>query len=323
MKAIVYTKYGSPDVLRLSEIDRPVPGDGEVLVRVRASSVNVADAYFMRGKPYVMRLMTGLLEPRNRGLGLDLAGHVEAVGEGVTRFRPGDEVYGQVESGACFAEHASVPEKALGPKPAGLTFEQAAALPLAGLTALQGLRHKGRIEAGQKVLINGASGAVGTFAVQIAKAFGAEVTGVCSSRNVDQTRALGADRVVDYTREDFTRGETRYDLMLDNVGNRALSDVRRVLAPDAIYLPNGGPKGRWLGPALHMMKSVAWSSFVSQRVVAFVESANPEDLASLAELVETGKVTPVIDRRYELSEVPDAMRYLEEGHARGKIVIAV
>jgi NADPH:quinone reductase-like Zn-dependent oxidoreductase len=323
MRAIVYTRYGSPDVLALREIDPPVAGDGQVLVRVRASSLNVADKYFMRGMPYVMRLMTGLTRPRNRIPGLDLAGEVEAVGEGVTRFREGDEVYGQIEFGGCLAELVAVPETAIGPKPVNLTFEEAAAVPLAAMTALQGLRDQGRIESGQKVLINGASGAVGTFAVQIAKAFCAEVTGVCSTRNVDLVLSLGADRVVDYTREDFTRTGETYDLMLDNVGNRALTACRRVLAPNAIYLPNGGPPGRWLGPALHMMKSVAWSWIVSQTVAPFVQSAKAEDLDALKGLLEAGTIGPAIDRRYDLDDVPEAMRYLETGHARAKIVITV
>ncbi len=323
MKAIVYEKYGSPDVLQLREIDKPVGNDDDVLVRVRAAGANYADWRIMRGTPYIMRMATGLLRPKNNGLGADLAGQVEAVGKNVTRFRPGDEVFGEVSMGACFAEYTCASEDVLGLKPANLTFEQAAAVPMAANTALQLLRDGGRIRSGQKVLINGASGGVGTFAVQIAKSFGAEVTGVCSTRNVDLVRSIGADQVIDYTREDFTRSGRRYDLMLDNVGNRSLSECRRALASNGTYISNGGPDGRWLGPAAHMLKTLVLSPFVRQKVVSRLERQNAEDLSYLKGLLEAGKVTPVIDRTYPLNEVPEAIRYLEEGHTRGKIVITV
>ena len=323
MKAITFDRYGSPDVLRVQEIDKPVVNDDDVLVRIRAAGANYADWRIMRGTPYIMRIATGLLKPRNNGLGADLAGQVDAVGKNVTRFGPGDEVFGVVSMGACFAEYICASQDVLGPKPANLTMEQAAVVPMAALTALQGLRDAGRIQPGQKVLINGASGGVGTFAVQIAKSFGAEVTGVCSTPNVDMVRSIGAEKVIDYTREDFTRGEQRYDLMLDNVGNRSLSECRRVLAPDGTYVSNGGPDGRWLGPAAHLLKTLMLSPFVSQKVATFLQRSSAEDLDYLKELLEAGKVTPVIDRTYLLSEVPEAIRYLEEGHARGKIVITV
>jgi NADPH:quinone reductase-like Zn-dependent oxidoreductase len=268
----------------------------------------------MRGKPYFTRLMFGLFKPKAHGLGADLAGEVEAVGKDVTRFRPGDAVFG--EGVGAFAEYACVPERWLAKKPASLTFEQAAAVPMAAGTALQGLRDGGKIQAGQKVLILGASGGVGTFAVQIAKAFGAEVTGVCSTRNVERVRSIGADHVIDYTREDFTRGTTRYDLLLDTGGSRSLRECRRVLAPKAIYVFIGGRMS-------HLAASMLARPFVSQDVKTVVAKRSSADLEFLSGLIESGKVTPVIDRTYKLSEVPDAIRYLEEGHARGKIVITV
>ena len=321
MKAIVYTEYGSPDVLRLQEIDKPVVNDADVLVRVRAASANPLDWHYMRGTPYVMRMQSGLLTPKANGLGVDLAGQVEAVGKNVTQFHPGDEVFGA--SAGAFAEFICVSEDTLVLKPANLTFEQAAAVPIAAFTALQGLRDKGRIQPGQKVLINGASGGVGTFAVQIAKSFGVEVTGVCSTRNVDMVRSIGADCVIDYTREDFTRGEQRYDLMFDTMGNRSLSECRRVLASKGAYVVVGGPDGRWFGALAHLLKLLALSLLVSQKVVPMLAKENKEDLLVLKELLEAGKVTPVIDRLYKLSEVSAAIRYLEEGHAQGKIVISV
>lgn len=323
MKAIVIDRYGSPDVLQLKEIAKPAMGVDDVLVRVRAAGVNIADCYISSGRPYVMRLATGLFRPKINGLGANLAGVVEAVGDSVTRFHPGDEVFGEVSPGACFAEYACVPENGLELKPANLNFEQAAAVPMAALTALQALRDKGRIQAGQKVLINGASGGVGTFAIQIAKAFSTEVTGVCSTANVELVRSLGADHVIDYTRDDFTEGDERYDLMLDNVGNRSLLECRRVLKPDATYIPNGGPDGRWLGPAAHLLKTMMLSPFVSQKVVSLLETANPADLHFLKELIEGGKLTPVIDRIYPLTEVSDALRHLQTHHARGKLVITI
>lgn len=324
MKAIVYYEYGSPDdVLELEDIDEPVVNDDEVLVRVRGASVNPHDWHFMTGLPYLARISTGLFKPKATVLGADLAGQVEAVGKNVTRFRPGDEVFGQLQTGS-FAEYACVSEDSVALKPNNLTFEQAAAVPMAAVTALQGLRDQGRIEPGQKVLINGASGGVGTFAVQIAKSAGAEVTGVCSTANVDMVRSIGADQVIDYTQEDFTQSGQRYDVMLDLVGNRSLSACRRVLNPKGVYLASfGQPKRRWLGSFAQMLRLVVLSPFVSQKMRPFLSAPEQEDLVALKELIEAGRVTPVINRTYPLSDVPEAMRYLEEGHARGKVVIAV
>lgn len=322
MKAIVYYKYGSPDVLELREIDKPAVADDEVLVRIHASSVNPTDWYGMIGL-YIARLDGGLSKPKDPRLGVDFAGVVEAVGANVSQFRPGDEVFGG-RSGA-FAEYVTIREqRGIAPKPVNITFEQAAAVPVAALTALQGLRDKGQLQPGQKVLINGASGGVGTFAVQIARAFGAEVTAVCHTRNVDLVRSLGADYVVDYTREDFTRSGRRYDLMLDIAGSRSWSECRRVLNPRAIFVIVGGPKtNRWIGPLSHVIKLRLAALRASQRVVFFVANLNKEDLVVMQELLEAGKVTPVIDRRYKLSELPEAMRYLGTGHARGKVIITV
>lgn len=321
MKAIVFHKYGSPDDLELKDIDKPALDDDSVLVRVRAASVNALDWHLMRGLPYVVRMMEGLRRPKRNVLGIDVAGHVEAVGRNVTQFKPGDEVFG-FRRGA-FAEYVCAKERNFVPKPVGLTFEQAAAVPVAAQTALQGLRDKGRIRSGQKVLINGASGGVGTFAVQIAKAFGAEVTGVCSTRNLGMVRSIGADQVVDYAKENFTRSGQRYDLMLDIAGNRSLSDCRRVLAPSGILVFVGGPNFRWFGPLIGLLGVLVLSRFVSQKLVPFLAKNSKDDLIVLKELIEAGKVTPVIDRTYPLSETPEAIRYLEQGHARGKVVITV
>jgi NADPH:quinone reductase-like Zn-dependent oxidoreductase len=322
LKAITYHRYGSPDVLELEEVDEPVVNDDEVLVRVRAASVNPRDWHFMRGLPSIMRPL-GLRIPKDGGLGSDVAGQVEAVGKTVTRFRPGDEVFAHVLRGG-FAEYTAVPEDVLGLKPANLTFEQAAAVPLAGLTALQGLRDHGRVQPGQKVLIIGASGGVGTFAVQIAKSFGADVTGVCSTRNVDLVRSIGADHVIDYTQEDFTQSGQKYDLILQLAGTRSPSDCRRALTPKGkLLLSSGESDGRWIGPLDRMIKAVVLSPFVSQRLGAFEARRSGEDLQVLKELIEAGKVSPVIDRTYPLIETPAAMRYLEEGHARGKVLITV
>jgi len=321
MKAIVHDRYGSPDVLELQEVEKPNVTDDGVLVRVRAASVNPADWYGMTGLPYVGRALMGLFKPKQRVLGVDFAGTVEAVGEDITEFRPGDDVFGG-RSGS-FAEYVCV-RNAVVLKPANVTFEQAAAVPIAALTALQGLRDKGQVQPGHKVLINGASGGVGTFAVQIAKALGAEVTGVCSTRNVDLVRSIGADHVIDYTREDFTRNDRRYDLMLDVAGSRSWSECRRVLNPQATLVIVGAPKGnRLIGPLSHIVKVRLAALRSSQRVVFFIAKVNKADMEVLQELLEAGKVTPVIDRRYELSEAADAFRYLGEGHARGKIVITV
>ncbi len=318
MKAIVYYEYGSPDVLQLREIDKPAVNDDDVFVRIHAASANPYDCHFMRGDPYLIRLKTGLFKPKTNGLGVDLAGQVEAVGKNVTQFHPGDEVFGGGDG--TFAEYICVSEDALVPKPANLTFEQAAAVQVAAITALQVVRDQGRIQPGQKVLINGASGGVGTFAVQIAKSFGAEVTGVCSTRNVDMVRSIGADQVIDYTHEDFTHGGQRYDLILDTVGNRSLSACRGVLAERGTYVLVGAPDGRWLGP---LIKVLGLSLFVSQKLVLMMAKTSPEDLLVLKDLLEAEKITPVIDRHYKLSEVPAALRYLGEGHARGKVVITM
>jgi NADPH:quinone reductase-like Zn-dependent oxidoreductase len=322
MKAIVYSSYGPPDVLRLEDIPKPSPGDDDAVIRVRASTVNPADWHFMRGKPYLIRLMSGLRKPGNTQLGIDVAGEVEAVGRNVTHFKPGDHVFGWCRG--AFAEYARIPALAIVAKPASVTFEQAACVPVAAVTALQGLRNKGRIQPGQNVLINGGSGGVGTFAVQIAKSFGAEVTAVCSTRNVEMVRSIGADRVIDYARENFTEGAQRYDLILDNAGNHSLSEIRRVLRPKGRYVQVGGPdKGQWIGPMAAPLKALLFSGVVSQKFVMFIATGNTDDMTTLSDLMETGKVTPVIERRYGLSEVADAIRYLEEGHARGKVVINV
>lgn len=322
MKAIVQDRFGAPDVLQLREVDTPQPGEGGVLVRVHAASVNPADWYAMMGVPLLARPQMGLRRPRSNRVGLDLAGVVAAVGEGVTRLKPGDEVFGA--GTGTLAEYAAVPEAGLVPKPANVSFEQAAAVPVAGLTALQGLRDKGRIQPGQRVLINGASGGVGTFAVQLAKAFGAEVTAVCSTRNVDRARSLGADQVVDYTRTDFTRGDRRYDLLLDVAGSRSWSACRRVLTPKGILVLVGAPKGnRLLGPLGHIVQVRLASLGASQKMAFFISKARNEDLTVLRELLEAGTVTPVVERTYALAEAADAFRYLGEGHAQGKLVVTV
>jgi NADPH:quinone reductase-like Zn-dependent oxidoreductase len=322
LKAITYHRYGSPDVLDFEEVDEPVAKDDEVLIRVRAASVNPRDWHFMRGLPYIMRPI-GLRIPKDGGFGSDVAGQVEAVGKAVTRFRPGDEVFAHVLSGG-FAEYTCVSEDVLGRKPANLTFEQAAAVPLAALTALQGLRDHGQIQAGQKVLIIGASGGVGTFAVQLGKSFGAEVTGLCSTRNLDLVRSIGADHVIDYTKEDFTQSGQKYDLIFQLAGTRSPSDCRRALTSKGkLILSSGESDGRWIGPLDRIIKAVVLSPFVSQRLGPFEAKRSKEDLQVLKELIESGKVSPVIDRTYPLSETAEAVRYLEEGHARGKVVITV
>ena len=325
MKAVRYHRYGGPDVLELQEVAMPAAGDGELLVRVRAASVNPLDWHFMRGAPYLVRAMAGLSRPKPSAsrLGADMAGTVEAVGQNVTGFQPGDEVFGGLEERGTLAEYISVRADAVVlQKPAGLTFEQAAAVPVAAFTALQALRDKGRVQPGQKVLVNGASGGVGTFAVQIAKALGAEVTGVCSTANVGMVASIGADHVVDYTREDFTRAERRYDLLIDIAGSRSLAETRRVLVPKGVLVVVGGPnKGRWIGPFGRTIRMLMQSPAVSQRMVSFLAHQNRDDLAVLRELLDAGKVTPVIDRTYRLNQVAEAVRYLETGHARGKVVI--
>ena len=327
MKAIRYDRYGPPQVLKLRDVDMPAVGDDEVLIRVRAASVNPLDWHFMRGAPYLVRMVAGLSRPRASAsrLGADMAGVVEAVGKNVTGFRPGDEVFGGRDDRGTLAEYISIRQDgAVLAKPATLTFEQAAAVPVAAVTALQALCDKGRIQPGHKVLVNGASGGVGTFAVQIAKALGAKVTGVCSTANVEMVASIGADHVVDYTREDFTRAERRYDLLIDIAGNRSLAETRRVLAPKGALVLVGGPnKGRWIGPFGRTIRMLLQSPAVSQRMVSFLAHQNRDDLAVLRELLDAGKVTPVIDRAYRLNQVAEAVRYLETGHARGKVVITV
>jgi NADPH:quinone reductase-like Zn-dependent oxidoreductase len=324
MKAIAYDRYGSADVLEVKDVPKPAVESDRVLVRVRAASANPYDWHFMRGIPYVARLMaTGVRKPKHSLLGTDLAGEVEAVGDAVTRFRPGDEVFGFVGSGG-FAEYASAPEKLLALKPANLSFEQAATVPLAGVTALQGLRDAGAITSGQKVLIIGASGGVGTFAVQIAKWYGVEVTGVCSTKNLEMVRSIGADRVIDYTEEDFTRNGQQYDLIFQLAGTTSPSACRRALTPKGtLVLSSGDSPGRFIGPVGRIFKAVLLSPFVGQTLRPFVAKSSSDDLQFLRELIDAGRVTPVIDRTYPLDESADAIRYLETGHARGKVVISV
>jgi NADPH:quinone reductase-like Zn-dependent oxidoreductase len=326
MKAVVYTNYGSPDVLEIRDIKKPVPNDDQVLIKVRTASINPLDWHFMEGTPYIMRAIgVGLRKPKDPRLGVDYAGTVEAVGKNVTQFKPGDEVLGG-KSGA-FAEYVCArADRAIVLKPANITFEQAASVPIAAITALQGLRDKGKIQPGQKVLINGASGGVGTFAVQIAKSFGADVTGVCSTRNLDMVRSLGADHVIDYTKEDFTKNGQRYDLILDNVGTQPLSGFRRALQPKGIcvMIGGGGPNdGGLIGPLGRPVKALLLSPFISQKMGMLMAELNKKDLTILADLMQSGKVTPVIDRTYPLSQIAEAIRYLEQGHARGKVIITV
>jgi NADPH:quinone reductase-like Zn-dependent oxidoreductase len=325
IKAIIYTKYGSPDVLQLKDVEKPAPQDNEVLVKVHAASANPADWHLMRAEPFLARLANGLLKPKNTRLGADVAGRVEAVGSNVTQFQVGDDVFGSLplHSLGGFAEYVCAKEEALALKPAQLTFEQAAAVPLAAFTALQGLRDKGQIQQGQKVLINGASGGVGTFAVQIAKAFGAaEVTGVCSTRNLEMVRSIGADHVIDYTQADFTQTGQHYDLIFDAVGNRSVSDYQRALNPNGICAIAGFTT---LSRLFEHMLLGAWVSKTGSKKIGLMETAkaNKKDLLFIKELLEAGKVVPVIDRRYPLAETADAIRYLEAGHAKGKVVITV
>lgn len=320
MKAVIFQKYGSPDVMNLKEVQKPVPGDDDVLVKINATCVNAGDWHLLRGKPFPVRLFFGLTKPKFQILGADIAGTLEAVGTNVREFGPGDEVFGNVSEYGFggFAEYVAVPENTLAAKPAGMTFEEAAAVPQAAVTALQGLRDFGKIQAGQSVLINGASGGVGTFAVQIAKSFGAEVTGVCSSRNVEMVRSIGADHVIDYTKEDFTKGELRYDLILDAAAFRSMFNYRRALDPEGIYVLVGGDRifeAMLLGPLVSMLGK--------KKMVNMLHKPTQEDLIVLKELVEAGKVRPVIDRKYTLSEVPEAVRYQEEGHTQGKVVITM
>ena len=328
MKAIVYDHYGSPDVLRYEEIEKPAAGNDEVLIKVRAASANPLDWRIMGGAPLPLRLIFGLRKPsvtRPARPGVDVAGVVEAVGSNITRLKTGDQVFGTCKG--AFAEYACAREPELAMKPENVSFEQAASVPIAAVTALQGLRDKGRIQPGQKVLINGAAGGVGAFAVQIAKSFGAEVTGVCSTRNVEMVRSIGADHVIDYTREDFARSGKRYDLFLDCHVNHSLWDCRRVLNPRGIYVLAGGPNGGLIAALVGFFEALfimfVLSRFVSRKLVVFMAKMNKDDLNCLRELMEAGTVRPVIDRRYSLREVPEAIRYLKEGHARGKVVITL
>jgi NADPH:quinone reductase-like Zn-dependent oxidoreductase len=319
MKAIIYTEYGPPDVLKLEEVEKPTPSDDEILVKIYSASVNWGDWHNLRADPFLVRLVAGLLKPKNKILGFDVAGRVEAVGVNVKEFQPGDAVFGDIYAygGGAFAEYVSVPENALLLKPVNISFEQAAAVPVAAVTALQGLRDQGQIQTGQKVLINGASGGVGTFAVQIAKSFGAEVTGVCSTRNLEMVRSIGADQVIDYTREDFTQNGQRYDLILDNVGNPSVYKrfYKRSLTPTGICVIVAGSFSLQLvlGP---------WMSMTGpNKIGTYMTVTKKEDLVFMKELLEAGRIVPVIDRSFPLSEVPEAIRYLEEGHAQGKVVI--
>ena len=321
MKAIVQDSYGSPDVLELRDIDRPTIGDDDVLLRVHAAGVDRGVWHLMTGLPYLIRIMGfGFRGPKVRVPGMEVAGRVETVGRNVTQFQVGDEVFGSCEG--AYAEYACAKEGKLAAKPTNLTFEQAAAVPASACTAVEGLRDKGEVSAGQKVLIIGASGGVGTFAVQLAKELGAEVTGVCSTTKVEMVRSIGADHVIDYKRDDFAQGPQRYDVILDIAGNRSLSHLRRALTPEGTLVIAGGEEGdRWIGGTDRQIRALLLSPFVRHRLRTFVSTGRKEDLQLLKELIEAGKVTPVIDRTYPLNEVPEAIRYLEAGHARGKVVI--
>lgn len=316
MKAIVHNRYGSSDVLEYKEIDPPALRDDDVLIHVAAASINAGDLFTLRGSPWLVRFSTGFPRPKDHVLGWDAAGVVEAVGPNVTRFQLGDAVY--CACSGSFAEYARARENTVALKPPSLSFEQAAAVPTAGLAALQGLRNVGKVQPGQKVLINGASGGVGTFAVQIAKALGAQVTGVCSTRNVEMVRSLGADHVVDYTQEDFTRSGQRYDLILDNAGSRSFSDLRRALTPQGVVLPNSGHGGM-----SYVIKAFALAPFMRQQGSMYVAGPNGANMEALTELIEAGKVKTVIDRTYPLPDARQAFRYLEEEHARGKVVLTL
>ena len=319
MKTVVYHSYGAPDVLKIEEVEKPIPGDNEILVKVYASSVNIAQWYVMTGL-FVARIGNGLLRPKDIRLGADFAGVVEAVGKNITDFKPGDEVFGG--SDGAYAEYVTV-DKELALKPANITFEEAAAVPTAALTALQGLRDYGKIQPGQKVLINGASGGVGTFAVQVARAFGAEVTAVCSTKNIECAYSLGADHVIDYTKEDFTRSDGRYDLLFDVVGSRSWFVCRRVLKPDATVVIVGGPRTPLIGPLSHVIGMRLASLGSGRKVVFFVAKFRPEDLLVLKDLLETGKVKPFVERTYPLTQIAEAMRYMGTGHVQGKLVLTM
>jgi NADPH:quinone reductase-like Zn-dependent oxidoreductase len=321
MKAILQPRFGSPDVLEYGDVEKPQPGDDEVLIEVHAASINPMDRHFIRGKPYIIRPMVGFRKPKNPRGGFDVSGVVEAIGKNVTRFKPGDEVFG-VCRGA-YAEYACTRESALALKPANITFEEAAAVTVAAITALQGLRDTGRVQPGQRVLINGASGGVGTFAVQIAKSLRAHVTGVCSTRNVDLVRSLGADAVIDYTRDDFTRGGEPYDVLFDCIGNHSFSASRRVLKPKGRYVMVGSQVSSWISPFDRLLHALLVSLFVSQKLVPVLAKTKKGDLEILGDLLQAGTIHSVIDRTYNLRDTADAMRYFGEGHARGKVIIRV
>lgn len=323
MKAIVQDTYGSPDVLELREIDKPMVGDDEVLVRVHAAGVDQGVWHLMAGLPYLVRIAgVGLRAPKNPVRGMDVAGRVEAVGENVTRFRPGDEVFGRCDGS--FAEYACAQAERLAPKPANLSFEQAAAVPTSGFAALQAVRDQGKVRPGQRVLIIGAGGGVGTFAVQLTKAYGADLTGVCSTTKTDLVRSIGADHVIDYTREDFADDDVRYDVILDIAGNRSLSHLRRALAPEGTLVIVGGEGGgNWFGGIDRQLRALVLSRFASQKLGTWISTERKEDLEEVRELLEAGKVTPVVDRTFPLSEAPEAIRYMRNGHARGKVVITI
>ena len=322
MKAILYTKYGPPEVLQFKEVEKPVPKENEVLVKLYAASANPADWHMIRGEPKFARLAFGLFKPKNIIPGIDTAGKVEAVGKNVKEFQPGDEVFGDCGWGGAFAEYVCITENRLVLKPANISFEEASTIFVAGITALQALRDKGKIQSGQKILINGASGGVGTFAVQLAKYFGAEVTGVCSTRNLELVRSIGADNVIDYTKEDFTNTNRQYDLTIDNVANRSVSDLKRALSPNGICVTVGFSS---LSRMFQHMLLGPLISMAGKKKIVGLGAAKPkkEDLILLKEILEAGKIKPVIDRCYPLSEVPEAIRYLEEGHAQGKVVIVM
>lgn len=322
VQAIIYSCYGPPEVLQLAQVAKPIPADDEVLVKIHAASVNPLDWHYMRGSPYFMRLMSGIGVPSEQRLGADYAGTVESIGSNVTKFKPGDAVFGG-RTGA-FAQYVVAGEdRSTAMKPANMTFEQAASLPIAAISALQAIRDAGKIRPGMKVLVNGASGGVGTFAVQIAKTFGAEVTGVCSTRNIELVRSLGADHVIDYKHQNYTQGEEQYDLIIDNVGNHSPLANRRAMTPEGILVMVGGPSGNWIGPLIRPLQAALLSPFVDQQFVLFLAQMNQADLQVLAELGASGDISPVIDRRYALAEVPEAIRYSESGRAQGKIVINV
>lgn len=322
MKGLVAHCYGAPEVLKLEQVAKPTPTDDQLLVKVHAAALNPLDWHYMRGSPYLMRLSTGVGAPKDGRVGVDFAGTVEAVGKNVTRFKPGDEVFGGADGAV--AEYVVVREtRGVALKPANVTFEQAGSVAIAALTALQGLRDHGALKPGQKVLINGASGGVGTFAVQIAKHLGAEVTGVCSTRNVELVRSLGADHVIDYTRQDFAASAERYDLILDNVANRSISDLRGALKPNGAIVIVGGAHGNWVGPFLPPLKAMMLQPFVDQKMGMFMAKLTQDDMQLLGEWMEAGKVTPVVDRRYALEEAAKAMAYLEAGRARGKVVVNI